>query len=313
MVPMSFFNIHIASQLSGVAAATIRAWEKRYNVLSPERAENGHRLYSESDIEKLLILQQLTQHGVSIGKIAAFSIDELKVMLKEKDLTFVDIFSAKDKDVTDLEPIRNNILDALDSYKLDIISRELESAKNTLSVRDLAIEIIVPLFREIGIRSYDQRITIAQEHTLSAIVQFHMGQMIARHYVRHQLRPGLILLAAPEGELHEIGLMAACLLCIEYSVNFLFLGKDIPAEAMAEAINQLRPTSVLLGVTKGNQISERLTLQEYLKKLKSLIPESVQVTVGGNLEANVTPAIKTLGVEYLPTLESLEKHLSEVR
>lgn len=307
---MSVFNIHIASQLSGVAAATIRAWEKRYNVLTPQRADNGHRLYSESDIEKLSILQQLTQQGLSIGKIAGLSHDELKAMLKENELTSIELFAAHDKDIVDMETVRSGILLALSAYKLDIISYELEKVKKTLSPRDFALEIIVPLFREIGIRSYDERISIAQEHTLSAIVQFHMGQMIAKHYVRQQLRPGLILLAAPEGELHEIGLMAACLLCIEYNVQFLFLGKDMPADAMAETINQLRPTSVLFGVTKGHEITEQLTLQDYLKKLKSLMTVNVPLVVGGNIKPWVTAEIKAIGVNHLPTLESLDQYLS---
>ena len=99
---MSLFNIHIASQLSGVAAATIRAWEKRYNVLTPQRADNGHRLYSEPDIEKLSILQQLTRQGLSIGKIAGLTNDELKTLLKENELTSIELFSTNDKDLIDM-------------------------------------------------------------------------------------------------------------------------------------------------------------------------------------------------------------------
>ena len=310
---MSLFNIHIASQLSGVAAATIRAWEKRYNVLTPQRADNGHRLYSESDIEKLSILQQLTQQGLSIGKIAGLTNDELKALLKENELTSIELFSTNDKDLIDMDALRSGIMLALSAYKLDIISHELEKVKKTLSPRDFALEVIVPLFREIGYRSMNETLTIAQEHTLTAIVQFHMGQMIAKHYVRQQLRPGLILLVAPEGELHEIGLLAACLLCIEYNVQFLFLGKDMPADAVAETINQLRPTSVLFGVTKGHEITERLTLQDYLKKLKSLLSVNVQLRVGGNIKPWVATEIRALGVEHLPTLESLDKYLSEFR
>jgi len=310
---MSVFNIHIASQLSGVAAATIRAWEKRYSVLTPQRADNGHRLYSESDIEKLSILNQLTQQGLSIGKIAALSNDELKAMLKDNELSSIALFSANDKDIIDLEAVRNGIMMALNAYKLDIITHELEKIKKTLSPRDFALEVIVPLFREIGYRSMNETLTIAQEHTLTAIVQFHMGQMIAKHYVRQHLRPGLILLAAPEGELHEIGLLAACLLCIEYNVQFLFLGRDMPADAMAETINQLRPTSVLFGVTKGHEITEKFTLQDYLKRLKSLLTVNVQISVGGNLKPWVATEIKPLGVSYLPTLESLDNYLSEFR
>lgn len=310
---MSFFNIHIASQLSGVAAATIRAWEKRYNVLTPLRADNGHRLYSESDIEKLSILQQLTQRGLSIGKIATLSNDDLKAMLKENELTSIELFASHEKELIDMDALRSGIMMALSAYKLDIISHELEKVKKTLSPRDFALEVIVPLFREIGYRSMNQTLSIAQEHTLSAIVQFHMGQMIAKHYTRQHMRPGFIILAAPEGELHEIGLLAGCLLCIEYNIQFLFLGKDLPADALAEAINQMRPTSVILGVTKGHEITEHLTLQDYLKKLKGLIPADINVRVGGNVKPWVKAELEAFGVGYLSTLEALDQYLSEFR
>jgi DNA-binding transcriptional MerR regulator len=75
---MQYFNIQVASQLSGVASATIRAWEKRYNAVIPDRAENKHRLYSEKDIEKLALLFKLTELGQGIGKIAHLDLNELK-------------------------------------------------------------------------------------------------------------------------------------------------------------------------------------------------------------------------------------------
>jgi DNA-binding transcriptional MerR regulator len=77
---MQYFNIQVASQLSGVASATIRAWEKRYNAVVPERADNKHRLYSEKDIEKLAVLFRLTEVGQSIGKIAHLDLEKLKII-----------------------------------------------------------------------------------------------------------------------------------------------------------------------------------------------------------------------------------------
>jgi len=71
---MQYFNIQVASQLSGVASATIRAWEKRYNAVVPERGDNKPRLYSEKDIEKLALLFLLTEVGQSIGTIAHLDI-----------------------------------------------------------------------------------------------------------------------------------------------------------------------------------------------------------------------------------------------
>jgi DNA-binding transcriptional MerR regulator len=309
---MSFFNIHIASQLSGVAAATIRAWEKRYTVLTPHRADNGHRLYSEPDIEKLSILNLLTQAGIPIGKIAKLDVAELKDVLRnETRHDPAELFLQRRSENVDSEKLRTSILLALSLYKLDIISHELDKAKKLLGPRDFVFEMILPLFREIGIRVYSNKLSIGQEHTLSAIVQFHMGQMIAIHYTRQQFRPGLIILAAPEGELHEIGLLAAALLCVEYGVKFIFLGKDLPVESLIETIQQMEPSYVLLGVTKGQQLTPEQTLGHYLTKLKAGIGPKIQVSVGGNVEAQAQPELKRLGVTYLPTLELLDKQFKE--
>ncbi|MBY0516826.1 MAG: MerR family transcriptional regulator [Bacteriovoracaceae bacterium] len=307
---MSLFNIHIASQLSGVAAATIRAWEKRYKVLAPDRAENGHRLYTEADIEKLTLLQSLTQCGHSIGKIAQKSIEELKELIsKDKEFDPVEQFLERKTKDFDSEKIRSGILLAFSLYKLDIISYELDKAKRFLGPRDFALEIILPLFRDIGLRVSQGKLTIAQEHTLSAIVQFHMGQVIALHYTRSHFKPGLIILAAPEGELHEIGLLTACLLCVQHKIQFLYLGKDLPAESLSQTINQMNPTTVILGVTKGHEISDTQTLQEYLKSFKSKIDSKIKIIVGGNIKPYVKNEIEEIGVELLLSLESLDQFL----
>lgn len=305
---MSSFNIHIASQLSGVAAATIRAWEKRYQVLTPQRAENGHRLYSEEDIEKLTILQLLTKAGHPIGRIAKLDVLALKEILqKQTNYDPAEFFLQRTSHDIDTDKLRTGILLALSMYKLDIISYELDKAKKLLGPRDFVFEMILPLFREIGTRVYSGKLSIAQEHTLSAIVQFHMGQMIAQHYTRQQFRPGLVLLAAPEGELHEIGLLAACMLCVEYRIKFIFLGKDLPADSLTEAINHMTPNLVLLGVTNGHELSPHLTLQDYLKTLKSQISSEIEVVVGGNIKAYVKTELEQMKVKYLPTLELLDE------
>lgn len=309
--PMSQYNIHIASQLSGVASATIRAWEKRYQALIPDRADNGHRLYSDVDIEKLTMLQLLTQAGHTISKIARSNVEELKELLKKQER--IQQSEAVDLETVDLDTQRmlTGILLALAAYKLDIISYELEKAKRKLGPREFALSVIVPLFREIGIRVMQNTLSIVQEHTLSAIVQFHMGQVIAQSYTLQHGDKSSIILAAPEGEMHEIGLLAACLLCVQYRVPFLFLGKDLPAEALCEAAGQLNPKAILLGVTKGHELTENLTLQKFISDIKVKIPATTKVMIGGNIKPYVRTELERSNVGYLPTLESLDQYLRE--
>lgn len=308
---MQYFNIQVASQLSGVASATIRAWEKRYNAVVPERAENKHRLYSETDIEKLAVLYQLTEVGQSIGKIAHLGLTDLKEVYtrlmhrpyEEKHVV------TPHHDKIDLEKMLGNFHLALAAYKLDIISHELDKAKTLLSPRDLCLNILVPLFQEIGNKVARNELSIAQEHILSAIVSFHLGQMIGQHYQKTLLREELILITTPEGELHEIGILGASLLCLHYGIKIIFLGANLPAESLAEAANALNPKVVLLGASRY-ELSQHQNLDDYLKNFKLHLTTNPNIWIGGNLKPNVRAELEKKKINYFPSLAALDEFLT---
>lgn len=310
---MQYFNIQVASQLSGVASATIRAWEKRYNAVVPERAENKHRLYSETDIEKLALLYKLTEFGQSIGKIAHLGLEELKQVYStllhrpydEKHVV------TPHHDKIDYDKILGSFYLALAAYKLDIISHELDKAKNLLSPRELCLNILVPLFHEIGNKLERGELSIAQEHTLSAIVSFHMGQMIGQHYQKTSFNEKLILITTPEGELHEIGILAAALLCVHYGIRFIFLGSNLPAASLAEASNALDAHTVLLGVTR-HEVSEQKSLEDYLKELKEGMTNTAEIWIGGNLKPYIKSDLERMKIPFFPSLQALDEHLQKL-
>ncbi len=306
---MQYFNIQIASQLSGVASATIRAWEKRYNAVVPERAENKHRLYSEKDIEKLALLYKLTELGQSIGKIAHLELEELKeiystLLHRPYDERHV---VTPHHDKVDFEKILTSLHLALEAYKVDIISHEIDKAKNLVTPRDLCLSILIPLFQEIGKKVLRGELSIAQEHTLSAIVSSHVGQMIGHHYQKTQALNDVILITTPEGEMHQIGILGAALLCVHYSVKFYYLGASLPAVSLAEATNALKPSSVLLG-TSRYQLDERRTLDTYIQEFRQNLQVSVNVMVGGG-EDKFKHGPDRQRIQYFPTLQALDEFL----
>jgi DNA-binding transcriptional MerR regulator len=63
---------------TGLTAARIRMWEKRYGAVEPKRSGTGRRLYSREDLERLSLLRQLTDAGYSIGGIGGWSLDQLR-------------------------------------------------------------------------------------------------------------------------------------------------------------------------------------------------------------------------------------------
>lgn len=59
------------SRVTGVNTVTLRAWERRYGLLIPQRTSKGHRLYSRSDIERVKEVQLWLGRGLAISKVKA--------------------------------------------------------------------------------------------------------------------------------------------------------------------------------------------------------------------------------------------------
>lgn len=307
---MQYFNIQVASQLSGVASATIRAWEKRYNAVVPDRAENKHRLYSEKDIEKLALLYKLTELGQSIGKIAHLDLSELKEIystLLHRPYDERHLVTPHHEKV-DYDKILGSLHLALEAYKLDIISHEFEKAKNLVTPKDLCLNIMIPLFQQIGLKVARGELSVAQEHTLSAIVSSHVGQMIGHHYQRASATNDLILITTPEGDIHQMGILGASLLCVHYSVKFYFLGASLPAVSLAEATNALHPTAILLGTTRY-QLDETNTLDTYLTQLRQNLNVNVNIMVGGTSKPKSD--LERQKTQLFPTLQAFDEFLAK--
>ena len=57
------YRIHVAAEMSGVNEGLIRAWERRYGVLNPQRTPSGYRAYTDDDIELLKATQEADRRG----------------------------------------------------------------------------------------------------------------------------------------------------------------------------------------------------------------------------------------------------------
>ena len=77
-VPQPSFRSGAVARLAGMPVSTLRIWEQRYRAVGPTAAPSGHRLYSALDVERVLLLRQLSEHGHAIGSIAALDTAQLR-------------------------------------------------------------------------------------------------------------------------------------------------------------------------------------------------------------------------------------------
>src|SRR5574338_1415492 len=71
------YPVRLVATRAGLSPHLLRAWERRYGVVTPGRSEGGQRLYSELDIERLGRLRRLVERGHAIGRIASLPLEEL--------------------------------------------------------------------------------------------------------------------------------------------------------------------------------------------------------------------------------------------
>jgi methanogenic corrinoid protein MtbC1 len=110
--------------------------------------------------------------------------------------------------------------------------------------------------------------------------------------------------------MHEIGIMASALLCVHHGVKFIFLGANLPAKSLAEASNALHPKAILLGVTKGHEISDHKTLEEYLTEVTNHLTSKSEIMVGGNLRAYAKTELEKRNIRFFSSLEAFDEFLT---
>lgn len=307
------FSIQFVSQVTGINAHTLRAWEKRYSAVVPQRNTKGKRLYSQADIERLKKLIFLVNMGSSISDIAGLETQRLEDLVNQYDQKTTTTKTAqKTKRSTvpvDTNSVLQNLVMALYGYKLDIISHELDKVKNQLGPRDFALSILSPLLSEVGDLVNRGMISIAQEHSLSAIIKFHLGQMLYTHLEEADKRDMKIIISAPEGELHEFGIMISALLCCHYNLTFFYLGPNMPADSLAEASNQIGADVVIVGVSRVFDTTTGGGLDTYVSKLISDLDKNRELWVGGAGASSTY--LDQDNITVIPTLSMLDHKLSK--
>lgn len=72
------FGINTVSQLTGISQHLLRIWEKRYQLVEVPRSATGRRVYSKTDVDRLLLIKHLVDQGEAISKVANLSVTQLQ-------------------------------------------------------------------------------------------------------------------------------------------------------------------------------------------------------------------------------------------
>jgi len=223
---MAHYKIRDLETLTGIKAHTIRIWEKRYNLLEPTRTDTNLRLYSDRELQDILLVNLLNQNGYKISKIADLSREERIRRANQ-------IHDALSPDVG-----INKLIYALiemDELAFDQIMMNLveqHGIENTFS------NYIVPFLERIGVMWLTDSISVAQEHFISMLIRQRLTVEIDKiqYTASHDSKAALLYL--PENEWHDIGLLYYYFVMKKNGWRVYYLGQSTPMDGVREVCHR---------------------------------------------------------------------------
>ncbi len=258
----TFYPIRAVVKLTGVPLDTIRAWERRYGAVRPQRGARG-RQYSEKEVQRLKLLRDAVARGHSIGQVAETADEQLRLLLQMPDeSTFSSEENSEAERVAD--KILAPLLEAIEAFDYVGADRELNRiSAATANPRDIVHGIALPLMRITGERWHEGRFTIAQEHMVTALLSGLLASLLRIYGTSNP--PAKVLLATPENEYHGFGVLAAAMLTAAKGLGAIHLGTNLPAREIVQATRRTEADAILLGVCGARTDSAIPALQEIQK------------------------------------------------
>ncbi len=318
------FNTKAVVQQTGIAAPTLRAWERRYMILSPERAQNDYRLYSERDIAIIRWLKVYIDTGMSISQsIALFR------HLEREEEQLEETAQPANPTAPQLETVgRINASQTQTPYNMHLVQERLLLAFNELNevtarqemasvlaiypIEQVCAELITPTLWEVGRRWEQGIITVSIEHFASTFFHGLLTNMF--HATPTSNTNPLVIACCAPGEAHALAPLMLALLLRRNGLRVAYLGQSIETAGLLQTIQQLSPVMLCISVTICSFLGATIELGQKLQELPSprpififgghafeqnpaLISQISGIYLNGDLET-ITAQIKLLAVQH---------------
>lgn len=294
---MGHYSIKDLEKLTGIKAHTIRIWEKRYGIINPERTDTNIRTYSDEELKRLLNVSILNNHGLKISKIAKLRPEDVNVELTR-------IAENDSKYETQIDSLVVAMVD-LDRRKFEKI---LGDCTLKLGFEDTCIRVLYPFLQKVGLMWQTDSINPAQEHFISNLIRQKLFVAIDELYDPDLDGKPKVVMALPEGEMHELGLLFYRYLMERRGYNTIYLGQSVPFNDLVQTVKAHRAEFVVTAFVAS--VTPEIIMR-YVRSLAEKLPEAHIIATGGQVGMIDDSAPKQ--VSYCPSVPLFIGLIEELR
>ncbi|EDM76025.1 B12 binding domain/transcriptional regulator, MerR family protein [Plesiocystis pacifica SIR-1] len=228
------YRIQTVAEMTGVPAATLRAWERRYGIPSPERTSSSYRLFSDHDIASIRKLKELCDEGMAPAEAARMvqRIEEASNQPVEGD---------------PYARASERIIAAIVDFDPQRLEQAVRGAMFLGSASTVFQRVLAPTMRSVGERWHDGTLSVAQEHMASEALSGAARDMLRLLEPQSSAKPAIVACFADEE--HTLPLYGVAFGLLRWGLRPLVLGARTPPSAIRHAVESIRPALVGLSVT----------------------------------------------------------------
>jgi len=245
----SRYRIGELARRTDLSPEVLRAWERRYGLLSPTRTSGGFRLYDESDEARIGRMKELLDRGVSASEAAEEVLSGASGSTGPAPRAGESPGSGDDSGPMFAHDAAA-LARALDAFDEAAAQQVFDRLLGSFSVEAMLRDVVVPYLHALGTRWEQGEVTVAQEHFASGIVR---GRLLGLARGWGQGRGPVAVLACPPGERHDLGLIIFGIALHAQGWRIAFLGADTPLESIVEATARLGPRLVMLSASASDR------------------------------------------------------------
>lgn len=292
------YSIRVASRLSGVSSDTLRMWERRYGFPKPVRNEAQVRVYTDADIERLVLISRALKAGFRSGEVIHRGSEELRELL---------VNSARVESGTDRRtPTIESLLNLLIQNDPAGLRDELRRSVALLGPKQFLTDVAAPLVEQVGSAWAAGRIAVRHEHLVSELLSTKLRLLLSAYDDRSS-RPVVLLTTLPD-EQHGLGLDMVALYLALAGATPRLLGVNTPADQIAEAAVALSAEVVGVSISAASDLA--LT-ETHLRRVLSSLPSRIEIWVGGKSARKLS--LRSPRVRQVITWQDLDEAVARIR
>ena len=301
------YNLNLVLQETGIKAATLRAWERRYQLPQPHRTAGGHRLFSDHDIETIKWLIARQEEGLSISRAVDLwreieSIGQNPLISSSASELVPNVAVKTAQANQSVDDMLNQWIRACLEFNEPVANQTLTQSFAQFSLETVCTEILQAGLAHIGSLWYKGAASVQQEHFASELATRRLQSLILA--APQPIRQKTILVGCPQDETHTFSALITTLFLRHRGWPVTYLGANVPQKQLRETIEKTNPDLVVMISMRLVTSAKLLEMAEFLNKL------NVPLAFGGLIFNLLSDLPKRIPGHYLG--DNLEEGVSTI-